>query len=86
MIVVEDQKVNRRETVCSCGERAKLRYGSRDFFIGPRKITVLNMPYYYCERCDEASFDSKWPVDKVLKFAYLNGLNKIDWNEKVLYI
>lgn len=86
MIVVEHQKLKRHESICACGERAQLRYDSRDFFIGTRKITVRNIPYYYCKRCNEASFDSTWPVDKVLRYAYINDLDEIDWNQKERYI
>lgn len=86
MLLVKQQKVQRHESTCICGEHAELRYGTRDFFIGTRKITVQNIPHFYCSRCNKAYYDSNLPVDKLLRYAYLNNMYEIDWNNKERYI
>lgn len=73
------ERTFREHSICSCGRNSAFFVGARDFFIGTRKITVKNVPHFYCSYCDKASYSSDVHVDEVLKYAYRNGLNEIDY-------
>jgi YgiT-type zinc finger domain-containing protein len=86
MILTPEKNSQRTETTCSCGKTAKHQVGSRDFFVGPRRITINNIPHFYCSYCDKAIYDSTLPVDDLLKYAFKANIYDIDWENRFLYI
>lgn len=86
MILAPQKNDFRGKTTCSCGNTAKRREGNSEFFIGPRKIIIKNIPHFYCSYCDKEIFDSTLGTEDLLKYAFKNNMNEVDWNEKSLYI
>ncbi|MEL3961882.1 YgiT-type zinc finger domain-containing protein [Lysinibacillus endophyticus] len=80
-----EKNTQRAETTCSCGRVAKYQVQSCEFFVGPRKIVINNVPQYYCSYCNKFIFDSTLPVDELLKYAFKNNISDIDWNDKEIY-
>lgn len=85
MILTESRREQRMETICTCGTDAKLRVGSHAFYIGHKKITVHNAPYFYCPHCNKAIFDSNTDMTHILKHAFLNNMDEVDWENRALY-
>jgi hypothetical protein len=81
MLLDQEQKPMRTESICRCGRKTELQIGTRSFHIGTRKIDLLNLPHFYCSYCKEATIDSKTDVDDALKHAYRNNLDETDWNQ-----
>lgn len=79
-LIMAQEKTLRSHSICRCGRTSEFQIGSRDFFIGTRKITVKKLPYFYCSYCDTASYDSNTNVDGVLKKAYKANLDEVSYN------
>ena len=86
MLLTEKRNSLKTEVACSCGGKAKIQSGTREFFIGMKKISVSNVPNFYCDKCETFSFDSSVRIDELLKFAYKNDMSEIDWNAKDFYL
>jgi len=86
MLLTEKRNSLRTDVACSCGGKAKIQSGTREFFIGMKKIEVLNVPHFYCDTCDTASYDSSVSIDDLIRYAYINDMNKIDWEIRDLYL
>jgi len=86
VILTPEKKTHRTETTCTCGSVVQQVVGSSEFFIGPKKIVINNVPHFYCSYCNKSIFDSKLPIDDLLKYAYINNLSDIDWNDRSLYL
>ncbi|WP_082341514.1 YgiT-type zinc finger protein [Paenibacillus solani] len=86
MILVEEKRDHRTSTQCSCGGTADLRTGSHVFNIGQKKITLQNVPHFYCEYCEKAIFGPGIDPTSILRYAYLHNLSRIDWNKRDSYL
>ncbi|MGO0062927.1 YgiT-type zinc finger protein [Brevibacillus fluminis] len=86
MILTEARQEHRTETMCKCGTIAKLRVGSHAFYIGHKKITVHNVPHFYCAHCNKAIFDSNTDMTSILRHAFLNNMDEVDWETRALYV
>jgi len=86
MILTPEKSNHRTKTTCSCGKIARKREGSSEFFIGPRKIIIKNIPHFYCSYCDKDIFDSTLAIEDLLMYAFKNSMDEIDWNERDSYI
>lgn len=58
-----------------------LKIGTTEHFIFNRKIIVKNAPHFQCSNCKEITFDIKTDMFEVLKYAYQNNLNEVDFDE-----
>lgn len=83
MLVSKNHYDPRLESTCRCGQKSHAQIGNRDFFIGTKKITIHNIPYFYCTHCERVSYDGKLNIDEFLKYAYRNNFDNVDWNQNV---
>lgn len=86
MLLTEMHKSQRTETTCTCGRKAQLHNGTRDFLVETKKITLNNVPHFHCSYCDKAYYETSTNIDDLLKYAYKNDLKEIDWDNRHLYI
>lgn len=86
MLLTPEKSTHRTETTCTCGSKVKFQVNKRDFFVGPRRIIIDNLPHFYCSYCDKAIFDSALPIDDLLKHAIKNNMSIIDWENRSLHL
>lgn len=64
---------------CICGSTEEYKIGTVSRIIKSREILIHNMPHYYCDKCDEISFNlSHEPTGAVVE-AYRKGWNEVDY-------
>lgn len=58
---------------CRCGGEKNQIVGSVSHFIFNKKITIHNVPHYFCSSCENSSYGfNELKVSDMLKDAYLN--------------
>lgn len=66
---------------CDCGGKAEHRIGTVEHFIHGERISVHNVPHYYCPRCGTKVYGSNVKVTPLLKEAISHNLNEVYWHE-----
>ncbi|RSL33930.1 YgiT-type zinc finger protein [Salibacterium salarium] len=79
MRAVKEMSHTMLEIPCRCGENADKRVGDVEHVVGSKKVTVKNVPHYYCDTCGTASYSSDVQVSDLLKRAYAENLNEISY-------
>lgn len=80
MSVVKERAFIMAEIQCRCGGYAQYRIGDVEHFIRSRKIVLKNVPHFYCNACGTASYGEDVRVSDLLRYAYTEDLNEIQYN------
>lgn len=78
-MAVKERSAPMADVSCACGAHATFRVGAVWHAINGKKIALHHVPHYVCEMCSTVIYDSHTPVFDVLKRAYLEGLDEVEW-------
>lgn len=81
-MAVKERDLLMTDRPCHCGGRSVQQIGTVPHTIFGKRILVHNVPHSHCSYCDTYTYNSKIKVTPLLKLAYLNGLDEIEYNEE----
>jgi hypothetical protein len=79
-VSIDKKKNNRLHSICTCGKKSEFMVGSRDFFIGTKKIVVNKLPHFYCSYCETATVSSDTNIDELLKKTIKENQNEVNYS------
>lgn len=78
--MIKGREKSRTKHPCRCGGTAVFRVGTVEHMIFDKPIALHNVPHFKCDFCGTVMFDSNTDVVSILRIAFQEGLDEIDWN------
>ncbi len=82
IMAVEERVLFMADRMCHCGGRAVERIGTVPYTILGKRILLHNVPHDYCSSCNTYTTDINLKITPLLKYAYLNNVGEIEYNEE----
>lgn len=69
-----------KQIPCRCGAEMNRTIGEVTHFIFDKKITLTNVPHYFCENCDTTTYSSvEGNIVKLLREAYIDHQSIVEY-------
>lgn len=73
----------KRVVPCNCGDMKIEDVGDVTYSVFGRKITIKNIPHFFCENCGSISHADDNSIKEFLTTAYDNQYDTIFWTDIV---